>query len=131
MLFWWSDGVGWWTEQAYNRTGTASATATPLTNLPATPTVSSALMDSTSSAFGSGFMALFRSPLLSGPVMSPVNGGKVAANVTSAINPRLLETTAGLAGLPTHGPDGPLGIAALITSSLYHLFPIFLSLLTN
>ena len=92
MWFWLSDG-GWWTDQAYNRTGTASATTTPLTNLPGTPTVSSAVMNSTSSAFGSGILAFLRSPLLSGPVMSPVNGGKVAANVTSAINATLSNGT--------------------------------------
>jgi len=92
MWFWLSDG-GWWTDQAYNRTGTASATATPLTNLPGTPTVSSAVMNMTSSAFGSGIMGFLRSPLLSGPVMSPVNGGKVAANVTTAINDTLSNGT--------------------------------------
>ena len=69
-MWFWLGGGGLWTEQAYNRTGTASATATLLTNLPGTPMVSGAVINSTSSAFGSGFLALFRSPLLSGPVMS-------------------------------------------------------------
>ena len=92
MCFWLTDG-GWLTEQVYNRTGTASVTATPLTNLPGTPLVSSAVINSTCSAFGSGFMALFGSTLLSGPVMSQVTGGKVAANVTSAINATLSNGT--------------------------------------
>jgi len=92
MWFWLSD-AGWWTDQLYNRTGTASATATPLTNLPGTPTVSSAVMNLTSSAFGSGIMGFLRSPLLSGPVMSPVNGGRVAANATTAINATLSNGT--------------------------------------
>ncbi|PWW77423.1 hypothetical protein C7212DRAFT_356877 [Tuber magnatum] len=95
MWFWLSDG-GWWTDQAYNRTRTASPTAAPLTNLPGTPTASSAVVGSTSSAFGSGIMGFLRSPLLSGPVMSPVNGGKAAANVTTTVNATVSNATASI-----------------------------------
>ncbi|KAG0137031.1 hypothetical protein HOY82DRAFT_399163 [Tuber indicum] len=85
MWFWLSDG-GWWADQAYNRARTALPTTTPLTNSHGSPPASSAVMNLTGSAFGSGIIGFLRSPLLSGLVMSPVNGGKVTANATTAIN---------------------------------------------
>ncbi|KAG0634493.1 hypothetical protein HOY80DRAFT_523573 [Tuber brumale] len=85
MWFWLSDG-GWWADRAYGRARTALPTTTPLTNSHGTPQASSAVMNLTGSAFGSGIIGFLRSPLLSGLVMSPVNGGKVAANATTAIN---------------------------------------------
>ncbi|RPB02050.1 hypothetical protein L873DRAFT_1674372 [Choiromyces venosus 120613-1] len=91
MWFWLSDG-GWWTDQTNNGTTTTLATTTPLTNLPGTPTVASAVINSTTSAFGSGIIGFLRSPLFSGPVMSPVNGDKAATNITTAVNTTVSNT---------------------------------------
>ncbi|CUS11987.1 unnamed protein product [Tuber aestivum] len=93
MWFWLSDG-GWWTDQAHNRTRTASPTTTALADLPGTPTTtSSAVMSSTSSAFGSGLVGFLRSTLLSGPAAGPVDGGKVTANAATAVNATVSNAT--------------------------------------